>query len=48
MVTLKREHITQTFENINGLVGHSLFVAVSVMTESGKKESMSVCACLVC
>ena len=48
MVTLKREHITQTFKNINDLVGSSIFIAVSVMTESGKKESMCVCASLVC
>ncbi|XP_041640226.1 complement C3-like [Cheilinus undulatus] len=34
VVTLKREHITQTF-NVMDLVGKSLFVAVSVLTESG-------------
>ncbi|XP_068606604.1 complement C3 [Brachionichthys hirsutus] len=33
-VILKREHITQTF-NIRDLVGSSIFVAVSVLTESG-------------
>uniref|UniRef100_A0A671YJU3 Complement C3-like n=1 Tax=Sparus aurata TaxID=8175 RepID=A0A671YJU3_SPAAU len=37
VVTLKREHITQTFKNINGLVGSSIFIAVSVMTESGSE-----------
>ncbi|XP_029949261.1 complement C3-like [Salarias fasciatus] len=36
-VTLKREHITQTFENIHDLVGSSIFVAVNVMTDSGKE-----------
>uniref|UniRef100_A0A3Q3G355 Complement C3 n=1 Tax=Labrus bergylta TaxID=56723 RepID=A0A3Q3G355_9LABR len=35
LVTLKREHITQTFNNIMELVGSSIFVAVSVLTESG-------------
>ncbi|XP_045902912.1 complement C3-like [Micropterus dolomieu] len=34
-VKLKREHITQTFPNILSLVGSSIFVAVSVLTESG-------------
>ncbi|XP_067438865.1 complement C3-like isoform X2 [Thunnus thynnus] len=34
---LKREHITQTFPNINELVGESIFVAVSVLTESGSE-----------
>ncbi|XP_044201965.1 complement C3-like [Thunnus albacares] len=34
---LKREHITQTFPNINELVGKSIFVAVSVLTESGSE-----------
>ncbi|KAF1388635.1 hypothetical protein PFLUV_G00092340 [Perca fluviatilis] len=33
-VTLKREHITQT-HNISKLVGSSIYVAVSVLTESG-------------
>ncbi|XP_068178625.1 complement C3-like [Antennarius striatus] len=33
--TLKREHITQTFKNVQELVGSSIFVAVSVLTESG-------------
>ncbi|XP_023276375.1 complement C3-like [Seriola lalandi dorsalis] len=34
VVLLKREHITQTFENILDLVGSSIFVAVSVLTDS--------------
>ncbi|XP_034095065.1 complement C3-like [Gymnodraco acuticeps] len=34
-VTLKREHITSTFENIEELVTKSIFVAVSVLTENG-------------
>ncbi|KAK1886212.1 Complement C3 [Dissostichus eleginoides] len=34
-VTLKREHITTTFENIEELVTKSIFVAVSVLTENG-------------
>ncbi|XP_042256198.1 complement C3-like [Thunnus maccoyii] len=34
-VTLKKEHITQTFPDINELVGKSIYVAVSVLTESG-------------
>ncbi|XP_056225995.1 LOW QUALITY PROTEIN: complement C3-like [Seriola aureovittata] len=34
VVTLKRAHITQTF-HINNLVGDSIFVAVSVLTENG-------------
>ncbi|XP_028998601.1 complement C3-like [Betta splendens] len=34
-VTLKREHITLTFPNINALVGSSIYIAVSVLTESG-------------
>ncbi|XP_068583427.1 complement C3-like isoform X2 [Cebidichthys violaceus] len=37
VVTLKREHITKTFPNINELVGTSIFVAVSVLTESGSE-----------
>ncbi|XP_073325595.1 LOW QUALITY PROTEIN: uncharacterized protein [Pagrus major] len=37
VVTLKREHITQTFKTINNLVGSSIFVAVSVLTESGSE-----------
>ncbi|XP_074534541.1 complement C3-like [Halichoeres trimaculatus] len=36
-VTLKREHITQAVNNIDGLVGSSIFVAVSVLTESGSE-----------
>ncbi|XP_067438879.1 complement C3-like [Thunnus thynnus] len=34
---LKREHITQTFSDINELVGKSIYVAVSVLTESGSE-----------
>ncbi|XP_029287432.1 complement C3a.1 [Cottoperca gobio] len=34
-VTLKREHITKTFANILKLVGHSIFVSVSVLTDDG-------------
>ncbi|XP_027138175.1 complement C3 [Larimichthys crocea] len=37
IVTLKREHITQTFPHILELVGGSIFVAVSVLTESGSE-----------
>nr|AFC89899.1 complement component C3 [Miichthys miiuy] len=37
VVTLKREHITQNFPNILELVGGSIFVAVSVLTESGSE-----------
>ncbi|XP_067353923.1 complement C3-like isoform X4 [Channa argus] len=36
-VTLKKEHITQIFPNILGLVGSSIFVAVSVLTDSGSE-----------
>ncbi|XP_044201967.1 complement C3-like [Thunnus albacares] len=36
-VTLKKEHITQTFPDINALVGKSIYVAVSVLTESGSE-----------
>ncbi|XP_042282154.1 complement C3-like [Thunnus maccoyii] len=36
-VTLRREHITQTFPNINELVGKSIYVAVSVLTDSGSE-----------
>ncbi|XP_029941889.1 complement C3-like [Salarias fasciatus] len=32
---LKREHITQTFPNIQELAGNSIFVSVSVLTENG-------------
>ncbi|XP_060949245.1 complement C3-like isoform X2 [Limanda limanda] len=35
MVQLKRQHITQTFQDINELVGRPIFVAGSVLTESG-------------
>ncbi|KAK1885951.1 Complement C3 [Dissostichus eleginoides] len=34
-VTLRRGHITSTFENIEELVTKSIFVAVSVLTENG-------------
>uniref|UniRef100_UPI0037E923C7 complement C3-like n=1 Tax=Semicossyphus pulcher TaxID=241346 RepID=UPI0037E923C7 len=34
-VTLRREHITQTFQNIFQLVGKQIYVAVSVLTENG-------------
>ncbi|KAM6938800.1 complement C3-like isoform 1-T1 [Lycodopsis pacificus] len=37
VVTLKKEHITRTFPDIAELVGTSIFVAVSVMTESGSE-----------
>uniref|UniRef100_A0A671YF81 NTR domain-containing protein n=1 Tax=Sparus aurata TaxID=8175 RepID=A0A671YF81_SPAAU len=36
-VTLKREHITETFQNILDLVGSSIYVSVSVLTESGSE-----------
>uniref|UniRef100_A0A672IG44 Complement C3-like n=1 Tax=Salarias fasciatus TaxID=181472 RepID=A0A672IG44_SALFA len=35
--TLKSEHITQVFPNIMDLVGSSIFVSVSVLTESGSE-----------
>ncbi|XP_047433327.1 complement C3-like isoform X3 [Mugil cephalus] len=41
-VTLQRQHITQTFENIHDLVGSSIFVAVSVLTDSGEKRNEMV------
>ncbi|XP_030587731.1 complement C3-like [Archocentrus centrarchus] len=34
-VTLQRQHIEETFANIHALEGSSIFVAVSVLTESG-------------
>ncbi|XP_075896236.1 complement C3-like [Nelusetta ayraudi] len=34
-VTLRREHITQTFRTVEELVGGSIFVTVSVLTETG-------------
>ncbi|XP_058497124.1 complement C3-like [Solea solea] len=37
VVKLTREHITQTFQNIDNLVGSSIFVAVSVLTDSGSE-----------
>ncbi|XP_028449045.1 complement C3 [Perca flavescens] len=37
VVTLKREHITQTFQNINDLVGSYIFVAAGVLTENGSE-----------
>ncbi|KAF3687377.1 Complement C3 Complement C3 beta chain Complement C3 alpha chain [Channa argus] len=40
-VTLKKEHITQIFPNILGLVGSSIFVAVSVLTDSEQIEVMN-------
>ena len=40
---MKKEHITQTFSDINALVGKSIYVAVSVLTESGKKERLCFC-----
>ncbi|XP_041789937.1 complement C3-like [Chelmon rostratus] len=36
-VRLKREHITQTFSNILELVGSSIYVSASVLTESGSE-----------
>uniref|UniRef100_A0A669E4L7 Complement component c3a, duplicate 5 n=1 Tax=Oreochromis niloticus TaxID=8128 RepID=A0A669E4L7_ORENI len=36
-VTLKKEHIKQTFENISSLVGSSIFAAVNVLTDSGSE-----------
>uniref|UniRef100_A0A3B3UK97 Complement C3-like n=1 Tax=Poecilia latipinna TaxID=48699 RepID=A0A3B3UK97_9TELE len=38
VVTLKREHITQSFENFTDLMGSSIFVAVSVLTSDGKRS----------
>ncbi|XP_014834357.1 PREDICTED: complement C3-like [Poecilia mexicana] len=35
-VTLQRNQITQTFPGINDLVGRSIFVSVTVLTESGE------------
>nr|XP_057939783.1 complement C3-like [Doryrhamphus excisus] len=37
VVTLKRAQITQTFPNIVELVGHQMFVSVSVLTQSGSE-----------
>ncbi|KAK2815855.1 hypothetical protein Q5P01_026322 [Channa striata] len=34
---LKKEHITETHQNVLSLVGSSIFVAVSVLTESGSE-----------
>lgn len=34
--TLKKEHITKTFNVIKDLVGRFIYVTVSVLTESGK------------
>uniref|UniRef100_A0A3Q3JSS8 Macroglobulin domain-containing protein n=1 Tax=Monopterus albus TaxID=43700 RepID=A0A3Q3JSS8_MONAL len=42
-VTLKKEHITETFPNILELVGGSIYVTVSVLTETGKKETVHLC-----
>ncbi|XP_063333362.1 complement C3-like [Pelmatolapia mariae] len=36
-VKLKKEHIAQTFPNINDLEGNFIFAAVSVLTESGSE-----------
>uniref|UniRef100_A0A3Q3B616 Complement C3-like n=1 Tax=Kryptolebias marmoratus TaxID=37003 RepID=A0A3Q3B616_KRYMA len=36
-VTMKSEHITQTFKNITDLVGSTIFVVVSVLTEDGSE-----------
>uniref|UniRef100_A0A667XCD2 Complement component c3a, duplicate 5 n=1 Tax=Myripristis murdjan TaxID=586833 RepID=A0A667XCD2_9TELE len=36
-VKLLREHITKTFSNIRELEGYSIFVAVSVLTETGSE-----------
>uniref|UniRef100_A0A3Q3XMB4 NTR domain-containing protein n=1 Tax=Mola mola TaxID=94237 RepID=A0A3Q3XMB4_MOLML len=44
-VRLQREHITQTFGNIQNLVGSSIFVAVTVLTDQGKKKE-TVCVCI--
>jgi len=41
-----REHITQKFPNVIELVGSSIYVDVSVLTDSGKKWSMCVCTCM--
>ena len=45
---LKKDQITQTFKNINELVGSSLYVSVSVLTETGKHLSihLSLSICL--
>uniref|UniRef100_A0A3P9IX87 Uncharacterized protein n=1 Tax=Oryzias latipes TaxID=8090 RepID=A0A3P9IX87_ORYLA len=40
LVVLKREQITKTFQDINQLVGTSIFVSVSVLTESGKMKTI--------
>ncbi|XP_070846544.1 complement C3-like [Chaetodon trifascialis] len=37
VVKLKRQHITDTFQNILKLVGSSIFVSVSVLTEGGSE-----------
>ncbi|KAM4595788.1 complement C3-like [Fundulus diaphanus] len=37
VVTLRREHIIQTIENITDLLGSSIFVAVTVLTDSGSE-----------
>ncbi|PWA14974.1 hypothetical protein CCH79_00014289 [Gambusia affinis] len=37
VVTLKREHVAQTFENFTDLMGSSIFVAVSVLTSDGSE-----------
>ncbi|XP_041838069.1 complement C3-like [Melanotaenia boesemani] len=37
VLTLKRQHINQTFQNISDLVGNSIFVTVSVLTDRGSE-----------
>ncbi|XP_061577004.1 complement C3-like isoform X2 [Cololabis saira] len=36
-MTLKRQHITQIFENITDLVGSSIFLIVTVLTDNGSE-----------
>ncbi|CAG06013.1 unnamed protein product, partial [Tetraodon nigroviridis] len=37
LVKLRKEHIVHTFQNIQDLVGSSMFIAVGVLTESGSE-----------
>ncbi|XP_075320392.1 complement C3-like [Odontesthes bonariensis] len=37
VLTLRKQHITQTFENITDLVGSSIYVVVSVLTDDGSE-----------
>ncbi|KAM9769652.1 complement C3-like isoform 1-T1 [Menidia menidia] len=37
VLTLKKQHVTQTFENITDLVGSSIYVVVSVLTDNGSE-----------